>query len=256
MKWVVNGFQAFLIALVYYLGNSTWVAGVGFYTLYRPLVSGLLVGLILGDPVSGTIIGATINLMYVGFISAGGSIPGDPALAGTLGTALALGSGLEPEAALALAVPIGLLGTLIWFGRMTVNSFFVHWIDKKAEEGDVRGVYILNMLPSQTFLFIISFIPVFLAVLYGPQAIESAIAFLGQNVLRALMVVGGMMPALGIAMNLRAIFKGDNRAYFFLGFFLSIYLGLNVIGIAIFGAIAAVLHMSFKRETAEPKENV
>ncbi|GFN36750.1 PTS mannose/fructose/sorbose/N-acetylgalactosamine transporter subunit IIC [Tepidimicrobium xylanilyticum] len=252
----ITAFKAFLIALVYYLGNSSWLFGVGYYTLYRPLVAGLIVGIILGDPVQGTIIGATINLMYVGFISAGGALPGDPALAGTLGTALAISSGLEPEAALALAVPLGLLGTLIWFGRMTLNSFFVHWVDKRAEEGDARGVSLLNMIPAQVFLFIISFIPVFLAVLYGPQAVESAIAFLGENVLSALMVVGGMMPALGIAMNLRAIFKGDNRAYFFLGFFLSIYLKLDVIGIAIFGAIAAFIHMTFKKDILESESNV
>lgn len=251
----ITTFKAFLIAMVYYLGSSTWLFGVGYYTLYRPLVAGLIVGVILGDPVSGTIIGATINLMYVGFISAGGAIPGDPALAGTLGTALAIGSGLEPEAALALAVPIGLLGTLIWFGKMTFNSIFVHWIDKRAEEGDVRGVSLLDMIPAQIFLFVICFIPVFLAVLYGPQAVESAIAFLGENVLSALIVVGGMMPALGIAMNLRAIFKGDNRVYFFLGFFLSIYLGLDVIGIAIFGAIAAVIHMTFKKGDLESQGN-
>lgn len=252
----ITAFKAFLIAMVYYLGNSTWLLGVGYYTLYRPLVAGFVVGLILGEPVLGTIIGATINLMYVGFISAGGALPGDPALAGTLGTALAIGSGLEPEAALALAVPIGLLGTLIWFGRMTINAFFVHWIDKRAEKGDTRGVALLNMLPSQIFLFIISFIPVFLAVLYGPQAVESAIAFLGQNVLKALIVVGGMMPALGIAMNLRAIFKGDNRVYFFLGFFLTIYLGLDVIAVAIFGAIAAFIHMIFKKDSVESESGI
>lgn len=252
----ITAFKAFLIALVYYLGSSTWLAGVGYYTLYRPLVAGLVVGLILGEPVQGTIIGATINLMYVGFISAGGALPGDPALAGTLGTALAIGSGLEPEAALALAVPIGLLGTLIWFGRMTINAFFVHWIDQRAEKGDTRGVALLNMLPAQIFLFIISFIPVFLAVLYGPQAVESAIAFLGENVLNALIVVGGMMPALGIAMNLRAIFKGDNRAYFFLGFFLTIYLGLDVIAVAIFGAIAAFIHMTFKKDSLESESSI
>jgi mannose/fructose/N-acetylgalactosamine-specific phosphotransferase system component IIC len=57
-------FQAILIGLCYYLANSPWpFGGLGNYAiLYRPMVSGLVVGLILGDPVTGTIIGATINL--------------------------------------------------------------------------------------------------------------------------------------------------------------------------------------------------
>ena len=56
--------QAILIALVYYLANST-LLGVGFFTLHKPIASGFLVGLILGNPVLGTQIGATVQLMYM-----------------------------------------------------------------------------------------------------------------------------------------------------------------------------------------------
>lgn len=113
--------QAVLLGIIYYLGNSSIIAGpVGYYSVYRPLVSGCLTGMILGDPAQGTMIGATINLMYVGFISAGGALPGDMCLAGILGAALGITGGLDTEAALAIAVPIGLIGTLLWFGRLTL----------------------------------------------------------------------------------------------------------------------------------------
>ena len=107
--------QAVLLGIIYYLGNSSIIAGpVGYYSVYRPLVSGCLTGMFLGDPAQGTMIGATINLMYVGFISAGGALPGDMCLAGILGAALGITGGLDTEAALAIAVPIGLIGTLLW----------------------------------------------------------------------------------------------------------------------------------------------
>lgn len=240
-------FQAFLVGLIYYFGNSTWFAGVGYYTIYRPIVSGLLVGIVLGDPVTGTIIGATINLMYIGFISAGGSLPGDMCLAGVLGTALAIASGLEPEAALALAVPIGLLGTLIWFLRMTVDSVFVHWADKFAEEGRTKMMGFMNVAAPQIFLFVISFIPVFLASLYGPSSVAAVIAFLGQNVLHILIVIGGMMPALGIAMNLRAIYKGDNRVFLFVGFLLTVYFNLSIVAVGLLAICCALVIMSIKK---------
>lgn len=243
----ISVFQAALIGIIYYLGPSTWLFGVGFYTVYRPLVGGFLVGLVLGDPVQGTIIGATINLMYLGFISAGASLPGDPCLAGTLGTAIAIASGIEAEAALALAIPVGMLGTLIWFAKMTVNAFFVHKSDKYAEEGNTKGVAFMDIFPPQIFLFIISFFPVFFAVLYGPTAVKSLLDFLGENVLHSLIVIGGMMPALGIAMNLKSIFKGDNKPYYFLGFLLSVYLKLDIVAIGLFGVIFAAIHMSLKK---------
>jgi hypothetical protein len=65
----VSAWQAALIAIGYYLANSPWLFGLAFFTLYRPLVAGLFVGLILGDPAGGTLIGAAINVPYLGFIS-------------------------------------------------------------------------------------------------------------------------------------------------------------------------------------------
>ena len=86
---------------------------------------GTVVGLILGHPVEGAVIGASISLVYIGFVSAGGSMPADISLAGILGTVYAVSSGVDASTALTLAVPIGLLGTVIWTGRMTLDSIFV-----------------------------------------------------------------------------------------------------------------------------------
>ena len=49
-------------------------------------------------------------------------MPGDMALAGYLGTALALSAGLDAQAALALAVPLGLLGW--WYGFQNEHQFY------------------------------------------------------------------------------------------------------------------------------------
>ena len=132
----ISVIQAILIGLLYYLGiNGTpWTTLLGSTILQKPLVSGVLVGCILGDPVQGAIIGAAIQLPFIAYISAGGAPPTDPGLAGTLGTALAMAAGVKPEAAIAMAVPIGLLGTIIWVLHMTIDVFFVHMIDKAADE--------------------------------------------------------------------------------------------------------------------------
>ena len=84
--------QAVLIGIVYYLGiNGTpWLSLIGSHVMMKPLVGGLLVGIIMGDPVQGAILGAAVQLPFIAFISAGGASPTDPGLAGTLGVALAL----------------------------------------------------------------------------------------------------------------------------------------------------------------------
>lgn len=242
-------FQAIIVSILYYLGNSSLLAGpIGYYTLYRPLVGGFLVGLVLGDPVTGTIVGATINLMYIGFISAGGALPGDPCLAGIMGTAMSITGGLTPEAALAMAVPIGLIGTLIWFGRMTLDTIFAHMADRYAEKGELNKVWIASVLLPQAFLFVITAVPCFFAMYYGANYIQGFIDFLGEKVLGVLITIGGMMPALGIALNMKAIFKDNARIFFFLGFLITVYFeNLTMISIGALGLCAAIIYMQLSK---------
>ena len=197
--------QAVLIGIVYYLGiNGTpWLTLLGSTIIQKPLVSGVLVGFILGDPVQGAIIGAAIQLPFIAYISAGGAPPTDPGLAGTLGTALAMVAGVKPTAAIALAVPIGLLGTIIWVIHMTVDVFFVHMIDKAAEEGNMKKAKFLHIVPPQVFAFIIGCIPVALGCYFGSDVVTNIIHALSGRPLQALEVIGGLLPAIGIAMNLR-----------------------------------------------------
>jgi mannose/fructose/N-acetylgalactosamine-specific phosphotransferase system component IIC len=243
----VSIFQAVLIGLGYYLSQSSWLFGVGYFTFYRPLVAGFVVGLILGDPAKGTLIGAAINLVYLGFISAGGSLPGDPSLAGWLGTTLALAGNLQYTQALALAVPIGLLGTVIWNVRMTTDVAFLHYADRRAAEANIREVARANWLYPQAWLFVLTFIPVFFAAYEGTKFVTDIINALPIWVLNGLAIAGGVLPAVGIAMNMRFIFRGAVIPYFFLGYTLYVASkgSISIVIIAVVGLVLAYLHVYF-----------
>ncbi|MGI6250079.1 MAG: PTS system mannose/fructose/sorbose family transporter subunit IID [Anaerolineaceae bacterium] len=240
--------QAILLGVLYYFANSPWpFGGLGNYAiLYRPMILGLIVGIILGNPALGVTIGATINLMYIGFISAGGSMPADMSLAGILGTALAISGGLDMNAALAVAVPLGLLGALVWVGRLTFDSVFVRLADKYTEEGKPEKIWIVNILLPQILLFLITAIPCFLAAYYGADMIANLINKLGGNFLRILSVIGGMLPAVGIGMMLMAIYKGPARVFFFLGFLVSAFLGLKTLPLALIFLALTIIYISLK----------
>ena len=157
--------QAVLCGMIYWLaiGNLPFV---GLWTLQKPFVCGTVAGLILGHPVEGAVIGASINLIYLGFISAGGSMPADISLAGILGTVFSISNHLDTKVALALAVPIGLLGTLVWTGRMTFDSVFVHMADHYIEKGEYHKIWRANVLYPQIMCFVMTVIPCALAI-YG-----------------------------------------------------------------------------------------
>lgn len=132
--------QAILLGTLYYLTNNGTppLTGLGSVSIRQPVVCGTITGLILGDVVQGCIIGATINTLYLGFVNAGGTLPADAGIGGIVGTALALTSGSTAEAAIAIAVPLGIMGTMIWTLRQTVNIYFVHKMDKYAAIGDTK----------------------------------------------------------------------------------------------------------------------
>ncbi len=217
MEW----WQAIVIAFLYYFADAPFWFGDGYYVLQRPIVAGFLVGLVMGDPVQGTIIGATINLIFLGHMSIGGSIPSDMALAGYVGTAFALAMHTTTEIALAIAVPIGLIGTVVWVGRMTISSVFAHWADSYAKKGNVRGVMLMNWLPAQTMLFVFKMVFVTLFCVYVSEAVGNVInSIAGSAIFNGISVVGGMLPAVGIALNLRAILKKETWPFLIIGFLL------------------------------------
>ena len=244
--------QALLCGIFYYLNAGPWIIGAGFYTFGKPLFLGFMVGLVLGDPITGTIVGATIQLIYLGLMSTGGSYPADAALAGIMGTAAAITTGLSAAEAVAIAVPIGLIGTALYQLRMLSAVPFTHLADKYAAEGKTRKVFLANVVYPQIALAAIYVIPCTLACYFGVNAISGVVdALSGSVILSVLSVIGGMLPVIGIAMNMKAIFKGDARLFFFVGFILVVYLNLDLIAISALALIFAVLYTQLKNSGSE-----
>ena len=235
-------FQALLCGIMYWVAEAD-LPFVSLWVLQRPLVCGMLTGCILGDPVTGAVVGGTINLVYLGFISAGGSMPADMALAGVLGVCYAITGNLDANTALAIAVPLGLLGTIVWYLRMTFDSVFVHMGDKWVAEGKFNNLYLSNVILPQIYAAVICITPCFLAAYFGADYIQSFIDLCAGKPLQIFQIIGGMMPALGIAITLQYIFKGEARIFLFLGFIISTCFGLTLVQQGVIGFITALIYI-------------
>lgn len=245
----VTFIQAFLIGTLYYLtvANSPWFTGLTSVSVRQPIVAGTIVGIILGQPLQGLIIGATLNAFFIGFISPGGAVSSEPGIAGIVGTSLAIMTNADPEVALSLAIPFGLLGTVIWNVRMTGNTFFVHWMDKVIEEGKYRKIFFIHLVPSQLFTFLISAVPVFLVVYLGGGSVEWLLNALAGKPIEVLEAIGGILPALGIALTLKVIMNRSGILLFFLaGFFIVTYTSMPMLLLAVFAVIVAYFYSDLK----------
>lgn len=137
--------QAILLGLVAMLGNAEYLFGTSL--LSRPIVMGALTGVVMGDIPTGVMLGATLELAFMGAFSIGASIPPEMISGTVLGTAFAIANGSGPEAALTLALPIASL-VLVFknIGMVFILPPFVHKADKYAEEGNTKGVAVMHYL--------------------------------------------------------------------------------------------------------------
>ena len=146
-----------LISILYFWASSTAMSlGIGYYTLYRPVIAGLLTGLILKSPFLGMTAGAVVNLIYMNFVSTGGSFKGDQCLTAVMAAYAAIILRLTPVEASAVAYPFGFLGILIWKYRLNINSIFVKKYEKEYERGSNPDISLYDGLFPQLLLYIMS----------------------------------------------------------------------------------------------------
>lgn len=248
---------AILLALVAMLANAEYLFGT--CMLSRPLVTGTLTGIVMGDVVTGVIIGATLELAFVGVFSIGASIPPEMISGGVLGTAFAIQSGAGTEAALALAVPIASLVLVVKnLGFLFVLQPIVHKADRYALEGNPKGIARSNFLGG----FLAINLPIGLVVgisyyLSSPY-IEGVINAIPGFIMDGLAIAVGLLPAYGFALLANLMINNRNWVYLLLGFALVVYINLDVTAVTIFGLVIALVisgYSAFNNKGGGPGES-
>lgn len=212
--------------------------GYGYWMISRPIFAGPLIGLILGDVQTGLTVGASVELMFMGVLPIGGSVPPNAQIAGIIGTIYAIESN-STSLGISLALPIGILAQFLIMLAWNINIYLVHRADKSIEKGDTRKVELLHLAGILNF-FIIFFIAAFLAIHFGSGFVKGINAAMPAWVSGGLSIAAGLLPAIGMAMLLKMMDFNRYWAFFLAGFVLAVYLKLNVLAVSLLGLAIAV----------------
>lgn len=199
-----------------------------------PLIAGTIIGLILGDLHQGLVVGATIQMAFMGIVAIGGAIPPDTLMAGVVGTAVAIMTNTGVAGAMAIALPAALFAQQTEILLNTVCISLAHRADAYAAKGDHRGVERMHLLGLPLY-FLERAIPTFLVVYYGVGPVQRMLDAVPAWVTHGLAVSGGLLPAVGFALLLNVILRARQVAFFILGFALMSYLKLPLLAIALIG---------------------
>ena len=238
--------KVFLIFLIACVGYSDYFTGKSLLT--RPLVTGPLVGLVLGDLEAGCVIGATVELAMMGAVGIGAALPPEVVSGGILGTAFAIIGNQDAGMAVALGLPIAMLVMLlrnVLF--ILVVPLFMNRADKYAEQGDIKGVARMHWFGGTFGMYLPLAVLVAVAFYFGSNVMESILNAIPQFVQDGLTNAAGILPALGFAILLRMIVNKRIIAFLIIGFVLTAYLGMPVLGVAIL-AVGILLLMAFGEE--------
>ncbi|CIY38253.1 MULTISPECIES: PTS sugar transporter subunit IIC [unclassified Streptococcus] len=207
----------------------------------KPLLAGVVVGFLLGDPGQGLIIAGTLELLWLGTNNVGAYQPPDVISGAVVGVAIGILSGGGEAAGVAVAVPVALLVQQLSMIIMTTNVSLVHTADKIVQSGKFGKIDKLQYLGG-LFFFLSRAVPVFISVWLGAPAVEAALGVIPAFALTGLTVASKLIPAVGLAMLLSMMLKKNMWIFLTLGFALATFLQIPTVGIAIFALAAAALY--------------
>jgi mannose/fructose/N-acetylgalactosamine-specific phosphotransferase system component IIC len=231
---------AFLVAgtfLVLHIIEQT----IAWQVFTRPIVVAPIMGLLLGDLRTGLIMGASLEAIYMGISNIGGSVPADPVAASVLSVTMVVVGGVDLEAGVAFALPIGTLMAQLIPLNTPVAAYFVTLFDKWIEKGDTKT---FNRWHTLYRVFIARWphvLVIFVSIALGADKIQGLLSLLPAFVITGLRAAGGILPAIGFAIILKMVWTKDLGAFLIIGFVLAAYLKLDTLAIALMGTAIAVL---------------
>ncbi len=261
----ISWLQAALLGLFACLSSMPGMGGssVGNYTLGRPLVGGLVCGLILGDMQTGILVGCAMQIIYIALVTPGGTVSADVRAVSYIGIPLAMVAlksyGLEatsPDGA-ALATSfgamVGTLGTVLFYGTATVNLVWQHMGWKAVENRQYRKLYVVDMVLPWISHILCSLIPTMIMCKLGASVVELIKATLPMDglAMKTLFTVGALLPCVGIAILLKQIVKkAVDFVPFLFGFVLAASMGINLVAATIVACMFAIINYKIKMVAA------
>lgn len=208
----------------------------------RPLMLCTVVGLLMGDLSQGLLIGATLEVMWMGIGNVGAYTAPDVVSGSIISCALSIASGGGVATAITLAVPTSILAQQLIILVSTATVALNPYAAKLADRGDVKGTNGLIILPALA-IGLVRAVPTFLAMQFGSGVIEKVVAMLPEVMMTGLSTAGKIIPAVGIAVLMNVMIKEAKMWIFLLlGWVLTSYLGLDVLPVTIISLSFAFLY--------------
>jgi PTS system mannose-specific IIC component len=220
--------------------------GTQIFTMNYMLWS-VLVGFIMGDPLTGLIIGATIQLMSLGVAALGGSSTPNYGMAAIIATAITISTKQDMSVGLAVGIAAGALGVQLDIIVKVLNGFVVRKSQDYCNKGNFTAME--NILYLGPVLFFLSAaIPTFIVCGFGSSVADFIVNKMPGWFTSGLNIATGLLPVIGMGMLLTYMPTKKYFGFVAVGFVLAAYVNLSVLPVAIIGG--AFAYEYYKKQIA------
>ncbi len=223
---------AVIAALQYYdiIATQIWAANY--------MIWAVIMGAVMGDPLTGLIIGATVQLMSLGVAALGGSSVPNYGMVAVISTALTISTGQPMAVGVAVGIAVGTLWVELDVLVKITNGFIVRKSQRYCEHKKFKSMeHMLLLCPVVQMASV--FIPTFIVCVFGQSVADFITQSLPSWFTGGLTIATGMLPVVGMALLLGFMPAKKYFGFVAVGFVLSAYLQLGVLPIAILGAAVA-----------------
>ncbi|MDI3311515.1 MAG: mannose/fructose/sorbose PTS transporter subunit IID [Thermoanaerobacterium sp.] len=232
----------------------TSISGIGAaaeeFQTHRPLIASTLVGLALGDLKTGIIVGASMELIALGWMTIGASVPPDPAIAGAIAAIMAIVGKQNVGVAISIAVPVAVAGQVLQIvQKSTIDVFIMHGADKYAERGSTKGITAMHFLTAIPSALRVSIPSLMVAYFANTSHVKAVLDNLPKSITIGLQVASGFLVVVGYAMIMELLNANELLPFFFIGFLIMTFTKMTLVGLAIMGAsFAAIFYIYFLKD--------
>lgn len=252
----ISWLQAAILGLFACLCSNSCMAGqaVGNYTIGRPLVGGLVCGIILGNVPLGIACGVATQLVYIALVTPGGTVAADVRAISYIGIPLAMvaisSRGLNPfssdaaNMAKSLGTLVGTVGSVLFYAVAFMNLIWQAFGWKDIENNKLNRLYGVDFGWPWLSHLCFSFLLTMLMTHFGAQAVTALRNALPMDgiPMKTLFTVGAILSCVGIAILLRQIVNASvDFIPFLVGFTLAASLHLNLVSITIISLLFAMI---------------
>ena len=217
------------------------------------VIVGTISGLIMGDLNTGLMIGGTFQLMSLGVAALGGASAPNYGLATIIGTFIAVRTGTGIDAAVGVGLPVGLHAIKLEVVVRIVNNFVALML--LSDNNEVKFKNLIRIAWVGPLLCSLqTIIPTVIVVCFGANVVNFILDVIPQWVTDGLSIAAGMLPVVGIGMLMRYMPVKKFLPFILIGFILSAYLSMPVLGIAIVGFAAAFWYFTTEMKKAAEAE--